>query len=86
MNALHHEGPPTTVSSRPDATSDPRIAPATGLTTASDPLTFTFTASERDASLVPYEEMSVNSYSSSRDGKAMADRVIDGYYGKGNMY
>ena len=60
--------------------------PATGLTTASDPLTFTFTASERDASLVPYEEMNVNSYSSSRDGKAMADRVIDGYYGKGNMY
>ena len=28
----------------------------------------------------------VNSYSSSRDGAAMAQRVIDGYYGPGNEF
>ncbi len=60
--------------------------PATGLTTASEPLKMTFTEGARDASFVPYEEMSVNSYSSSRDGERMADRVVDGYYGKGNEY
>ena len=47
---------------------------------------FTFTAGDRDANFVPYEEMVVNSYSSSRDGAAMAQRVIDGYYGPGNEF
>ena len=60
--------------------------PATGMQAASVPRTFTFTRGERDASFVPYEEMAVNSYSSSRDGAAMANRVIDGYYGPGNEY
>lgn len=60
--------------------------PATGMSAASEAVTFTFTAGERDASFVPYEEMAVNSYSSSRDGVAMANRVIDGYYGPGNEF
>lgn len=60
--------------------------PATGMSAASEAVTFTFTAGERDASFVPYEEMAVNSYSSSRDGAAMANRVIDGYYGPGNEF
>lgn len=60
--------------------------PATGMSAASEVVTFTFTAGERDASFVPYEEMAVNSYSSSRDGVAMANRVIDGYYGPGNEF
>lgn len=60
--------------------------PATGVSAASEAVTFSFTAGERDASFVPYEEMSVNSYSSSRDGAAMANRVIDGYYGPGNEF
>ena len=60
--------------------------PATGMSAASEAVTFSFTAGERDASFVPYEEMAVNSYSSSRDGVAMANRVIDGYYGPGNEF
>lgn len=60
--------------------------PATGMSAASEAVTFPFTAGERDASFVPYEEMAVNSYSSSRDGAAMANRVIDGYYGPGNEF
>ena len=60
--------------------------PATGISAASEAVTFSFTAGERDASFVPYEEMAVNSYSSSRDGAAMANRVIDGYYGPGNEF
>ena len=60
--------------------------PATGMSAASEAVTFSFTAGERDASFVPYEEMAVNSYSSSRDGAAMANRVIDGYYGPGNEF
>ena len=60
--------------------------PATGMSAASEAVTLTFTVGERDASFVPYEEMSVNSYSSSRDGVAMANRVIDGYYGPGNEF
>lgn len=60
--------------------------PATGMSAASEAVTFAFTAGERDASFVPYEEMAVNSYSSSRDGVAMANRVIDGYYGPGNEF
>lgn len=60
--------------------------PARGTTTASNPAVFTFTAGDRDANFVPYEEMVVNSYSSSRDGAAMAQRVIDGYYGPGNEF
>lgn len=60
--------------------------PATGMSAASEAVTLTFTAGERDASFVPYEEMAVNSYSSSRDGVAMANRVIDGYYGSGNEF
>lgn len=60
--------------------------PATGMSAASEAVTFSFTAGERDASFVSYEEMAVNSYSSSRDGAAMANRVIDGYYGPGNEF
>lgn len=60
--------------------------PATGMSAASEAVTLAFTAGERDSSFVPYEEMAVNSYSSSRDGVAMADRVIDGYYGPGNEF
>lgn len=60
--------------------------PAAGMSAASEAVTLTFTAGERDASFVPYEEMAVNSYSSSRDGVAMANRVIDGYYGPGNEF
>lgn len=60
--------------------------PATGMSAASEAVTFSFTAGEHDASFVPYEEMAVNSYSSSRDGVAMANRVIDGYYGPGNEF
>lgn len=59
---------------------------ATGMSAASEAVTFSFTAGERDASFVPYEEMAVNSYSSSRDGAAMANRVIDGYCGPGNEF
>lgn len=59
---------------------------ATGNMTASEPKTFRFTEDERDASLVPYEELAVNSYSSSSGGAATAMRAIDGYYGDGNSY
>lgn len=57
-----------------------------GVTMGRELCEFAFTADEGEADLVPYEEMHVNSYSSSRDGAAMANRVIDGYYGPGNEF
>lgn len=62
-----------------------RTAPS-GATMGRVQCELSFTANEGEASLVPYEEMRVNSYSSSRDGAAMANRVIDGYYGPGNEF